>query len=193
MYALVEIYTDKHSYIRTHSHTNKHTAAVALATAELTQRAEATHQEATYPEPEDAHPRKVAELEQATSSAREGVDHLNAQLAELEQQRNAVRESMSHLVEKEKELINLVELLEPANRSKLSLYVNSTKIVWDFVQRERVVGEVSDPDEGILERFDLGMEPVTFETVNALWDIINGKSGQVGGLAATMMTPGPKS
>ena len=79
-------------------------------------RVQAAEVEATYPEPEDAHQLKIAELEATSSTAREGVDHLTAQLQELETQRTAVKEHLQQLADKEKELERLVDTVEPRIR-----------------------------------------------------------------------------
>ena len=59
-------------------------------------------------------------------------------------------------------------------RHKLSLYAHISKIVWDFEQCDRVAGVIDDPSQSNLGTFDLGSS-TTFESVNALWKIIDGE------------------
>jgi peptidoglycan hydrolase CwlO-like protein len=82
----------------------------------MSTRVQAAEVEATYPEPEDAHQIKIAELKATTATARDGVDHLTAQLQELEVQRTAVKEQLQQLLEKEKELEKLIDTVEPRIR-----------------------------------------------------------------------------
>ena len=84
--------------------------------AELSDQVNEAEVKATYPEPEDAHPSRVADLEGSTSAARQGVEHLTAQLQELEAQRAAVKEGLQQLVQKEKELEELIDQVEPKIR-----------------------------------------------------------------------------
>ena len=76
--------------------------------AELSDQVNEAEVKATYPEPEDAHPSRVADLQ--------GVEHLTAQLQELEAQRAAVKEGLQQLVQKEKELEELIDQVEPKIR-----------------------------------------------------------------------------
>lgn len=89
-----------------------------LFTAELTDQVQAAETKATYPEPEDAHPRRVDKLEGATTAAREGVESLTTQLQDLEAQRTVVKAGIQQLVLKEKELEELIEQVEPKIRYK---------------------------------------------------------------------------
>jgi septal ring factor EnvC (AmiA/AmiB activator) len=88
----------------------------SLFPAEMSLRVQAAEVEATYPEPEDAHALKIAELEATTSTVREGVDHLTAQLQALEVQRTAVKEHLQQLADKEKDLEKLIDTVEPRIR-----------------------------------------------------------------------------
>jgi hypothetical protein len=89
----------------------------------MSTRVQAAEIEATYPEPEDAHALKIAELEATTATAREGVDHLTAQLQDLETQRTAVKEHLQQLSDKEKELEKLIYTVEPRIRYALLMYL----------------------------------------------------------------------
>ena len=72
--------------------------------------------DATYPHPEQEHQQKVSELENATASAREGVEQLTAQLQELDRQRGEVKTGLDNLVEREKEVEKLIAQVEPRIR-----------------------------------------------------------------------------
>lgn len=136
---------------------------------------EKTEHDAVYPKPENAHSQHVSEVKNSIAKARDSVDELNCLLKELEHQREHVRQSLQHLEERKKEVERLREVVEPSIRHKLTLYVHASKILWDLQNIDQISGTINDPKHNT-SNFDLGSasdKQPSFETVNALWDLIS--------------------
>lgn len=84
--------------------------------AELSQDVDVAEARATYPNPPEAHEQRVQQLTEATTTARNGIENLNAQLCELEDARAEVKAQLAALQEKERHLEKLVDQVEPSIR-----------------------------------------------------------------------------
>jgi len=74
-------------------------------------------------------------------------------------------------------LEKMEQVEDPYNGYIMSLYAHISKIQWDLKRSHIVAGIADNPNTGVLEEFELGEDTgggLPFETVNRLWDIVQG-------------------
>lgn len=71
---------------------------------------------AVYPEEEDAHAARVAELASASGAAKENVAALNCELQALQAQREALKGTAVELMQKSTHIEEMVNSAEPRTR-----------------------------------------------------------------------------
>jgi len=57
----------------------------------------------------------------------------------------------------------------------MALYAHVSKVEWDLKHINKIKGTIDNPDYNVLKDFDLGEGMATTESVNALWDMIQGR------------------
>lgn len=142
-----------------------------MCSTEFTRRVEEAETSARYPESEEAHAAKVAQLQNRAASARDGVERLTQQLQELQTQRECVKAKLDELQSKQQALQRILDTEVPYVRHKISLYAAVTKLNWDLGQLNRIAGFVKDPTC----KFDFGEMSgyVSADHVNKLWKLID--------------------
>ena len=132
---------------------------------------------ARYPKEEGEHASTMDAMDAARRDASKDVESLQAQLDALEKQRHDVKSQLQLMEDRWAVLEKMEQVEDPYNGYIMSLYAHISKIQWDLKRSHIVAGIADNPNTGVLEEFELGEDTgggLPFETVNRLWDIVQG-------------------
>eukprot|EP00744_Colponema_vietnamica_P011069 GILI01015581.1.p1 GENE.GILI01015581.1~~GILI01015581.1.p1 ORF type:complete len:203 (-),score=53.05 GILI01015581.1:260-868(-) len=137
---------------------------------DLTSKVERLSKEAQRPYPEREFHGRVQQLEEEKAKVSGEVDRLKTEKEELAESLQRLKLEEAEVDRKLKEIAQAHEVEIPQSKQRLGLYMNVSKINWDFLT-EDVAGSITRPERLRPFRFSK-QEHSQFFIANQLWDMI---------------------
>lgn len=141
---------------------------------ELTRRVSVAQVEATPTEPDDAHEKRLKQVEAQKLAAGEYLTSMEQEAQSLELMQAELQAQGANLKVRRQEIDSMAMEEVPRTKHELSLYAHISKISWHYEVTDRIRGRVNAHENKEMHAIDFALgDRSEYQLANDLWQMID--------------------